>query len=101
VRRVGGRPREEARAAYIAVARKLVELATAHADHASAARYALRILERDAYDERAHLALVATRHAAGSHGEAARAYRRYTQRMREIGIQPAVARPLRLALSRP
>jgi DNA-binding SARP family transcriptional activator len=84
-------PREEARALYVAVARELVELAVARADHGSAVRYALRILARDAYDERAHLQLVAARRATGSHGESARAYRRYSQRMREIGVRPAEA----------
>jgi DNA-binding SARP family transcriptional activator len=92
--------REEARALYTAVARELVKLASSRGDHGSAARFALRILERDGYDERAHLALVAARRAAGAYGEAARAQRLYIQRMREIGVEPALAPPLRLALSR-
>jgi DNA-binding SARP family transcriptional activator len=81
-------PREEARALYIAVARALVDLASATGDDEAAGRYCLRILERDPYDERAHLALVKARLAARAHGEAQRAYQRYVVRMREIGVEP-------------
>jgi DNA-binding SARP family transcriptional activator len=82
-------PREEARALYIAVARALVGLAAAAGDHETAGRYCLRILERDPYDERAHLALVSARLAARAHGEARRAYGAYVRRMEEIGVEPA------------
>ena len=66
--------REEARAAYLAVART---------------RYHLRVLERDAYDEEAQLGLVATLAAAGRHGEARRRYRIYGEQMAELGVEAA------------
>jgi DNA-binding SARP family transcriptional activator len=81
--------REEARAAYVAVASALAELADADGDHAAAIRLRLRVLERDPYDERAHLSLAASLVAAGRHGEARRSYRRYLTRMGEIGVEPA------------
>jgi DNA-binding SARP family transcriptional activator len=52
-------------------------------------RFLLRVLERDAYDEEAHLALVAAFADAGRHGEARRAFRAYRGRMDEIGVEPA------------
>jgi DNA-binding SARP family transcriptional activator len=82
-------PREHARASYLAVVQALVELAAARGDHSAAAHYALRLLERDPYDERAHLALVAARTAAKAHGEALRAYRLYRSRMAELDVTPA------------
>ena len=81
--------REEARAAYIASARALAEDAGAAGEHSAAASYLLRVLERDAYDEQAHLALVTALATAGRHGEARRGYRRYAGRMAEIGVEPA------------
>ena len=50
--------REEARAAYVTSTRALAEDAAAAGEHSAAASYLLRVLERDAYDEHAHLALV-------------------------------------------
>jgi ATP/maltotriose-dependent transcriptional regulator MalT/DNA-binding SARP family transcriptional activator len=81
--------REEARAAYLAVAAALAELAEASNDPDAAIRYRLRILERDPYDERAHLGLVSALDAGGRHGEARRTYRAYVARMGEIGVEPA------------
>jgi DNA-binding SARP family transcriptional activator len=52
-------------------------------------RFLLRVLERDAYDEEAHLALAAAYSDAGRHGEARRAFRAYRARMDEIGVEPA------------
>ena len=85
--------REEARALYIAVANALAEIAADARDHDGAIRYRLRVLERDAFEEDAHLALVAALEAAGHHGEARRAYRRYVSRMEEIGVEPAPLSP--------
>jgi DNA-binding SARP family transcriptional activator len=51
-----------------------------------------RIIERDAWDERAHLDLVACLQATGRHGEARRRYGAYAARMREIDL-PAAAFP--------
>jgi ATP/maltotriose-dependent transcriptional regulator MalT/DNA-binding SARP family transcriptional activator len=81
--------REDARDAYIRVARSLAADARAAGDHDAAVRFLLRVLERDAYDEDAHLALVATFADAGRHGEARRAFRTYRARMDEIGVEPA------------
>jgi DNA-binding SARP family transcriptional activator len=81
--------REEARVAYVRVARALADRASAGADHDAAAGYLLRILQRDVYDERAHLALVRSFVGGGAHGEARRAYRAYVSRMEELGVEPA------------
>jgi ATP/maltotriose-dependent transcriptional regulator MalT/DNA-binding SARP family transcriptional activator len=80
-------PREEARAGYVSVARALAEAASADGDHDRAVRLSLRILERDPYDEPAHLALIGTMTRAGRHGEARRHYRAYESRMAEIGVE--------------
>ena len=89
--------REEARAAYLAVARTLARAAAEAAEHDQAVRYHLRVLERDAYDEEAHLGLVATLAAAGRHGEARRRYRIYGEQMGELGVEaapfPSTGRP--------
>jgi DNA-binding SARP family transcriptional activator len=88
--------REEARAAYVTMARALAEEAMTAGQLDQAARFYLRILERDAYDEQAHLGLVASLAEAGRHGEARRRYGLYASRMDELGIEaaafPVVAR---------
>lgn len=81
--------REDARAAYVPTARALAEDAATTGEHGTASSYLLRVLERDAYDEQAYLELVSALEAAGRHGEARRAYRRYAKKMAEIGIEPA------------
>jgi ATP/maltotriose-dependent transcriptional regulator MalT/DNA-binding SARP family transcriptional activator len=81
--------RDEARVAYVRVARTLADRAAASGDHDGAAGYLLRILQRDVYDERAHLALVRSFVGGGAHGEARRAYRAYVSRMEELGVEPA------------
>jgi DNA-binding SARP family transcriptional activator len=58
-------------------------------DTDAATRYHLRILERDRYDEPAHLGLVTTLVAAGRHGEARRCFRVYCARMDEIDVESA------------
>ena len=78
--------RDEARAAYIDVARAL---ASSAGDAGRRIRYSLRILALDPYDEYTHLELVSAFAADGMHGEARRAYRRYVERMGEIGVEPA------------
>jgi ATP/maltotriose-dependent transcriptional regulator MalT/DNA-binding SARP family transcriptional activator len=80
--------RETARAAYLAGTSALAEDAVAAGDHGAATSYLLRVLERDAHNEHAHLALVSALVAAGRHGDAKRAYRRYSECMAEIGIEP-------------
>lgn len=81
--------REDARSLYVAVARALADDAAGTGDDDAAARYLLRVLERDAFDERAHVHLVRTLTRAGRHGEARRAYRAYCARMAEIGVEAA------------
>jgi DNA-binding SARP family transcriptional activator len=81
--------REEARATYVAVARRLAGLAERRDDADTAARYLRRVLERDAYDESAHLRLAALLAASGRHGEAHRAYRTYCAAMAELEVEPS------------
>ncbi|MPZ68066.1 MAG: tetratricopeptide repeat protein [Actinobacteria bacterium] len=81
--------REEARATYIRIARILADEAVVAGDHEAAIRYMLRSLERDPYDERAHLSLVAALLEVGRHGEARRRYRIYNERMEELGVESA------------
>ena len=82
--------RNEARAVYVDVLRALAEAT-------GAGKYYLRIIERDPYDEPAHLGLVNAFEAAGSHGEALRAYQAYVARMQEIGAEPASFSPQALS----
>jgi ATP/maltotriose-dependent transcriptional regulator MalT/DNA-binding SARP family transcriptional activator len=81
--------REEAQATYISVARALARVSASSGEHDAAVRHFLRILERDSYDEEAHLGLVSTLVAAGRHGEARRRYRTYVARMDEISVEAA------------
>ena len=52
-----------------------------------AIRMWLRILDRDPFDEGAHLELVRVLIRAGRHGEARRRYGVYSDRMAEIGVE--------------
>jgi DNA-binding SARP family transcriptional activator len=81
--------RREARLVFLQVARALAEDALSDGDTEAAVRHLLPILERDPYDERAHLALVGTLERAGDHGEARRRYRDYVARMTELDAEPA------------
>lgn len=81
--------REKSRALYISLAHSLAEHAAQGGDHDAAVRYLLRLLERDPFDEEAHLLLVATLDRAGRHGEARRRYRAYAARMEEIDVEAA------------
>jgi DNA-binding SARP family transcriptional activator len=81
--------REEAQATYISIARSLAEAAAAEGDADVATRYYLRILERDPYDEGAHLGLVSALVAAGRHGEGRRRYGFYAAKMEEIAVEAA------------
>jgi ATP/maltotriose-dependent transcriptional regulator MalT/DNA-binding SARP family transcriptional activator len=82
------RLREEARLIYLQVVAVLAARAESGGEYALASRYCLRVLERDPYDEPAHLMLVRVLAAAGSHGEARRCYQTYVTRMREIDVDP-------------
>lgn len=81
--------REEARATYVSVANWLAERSSSQGDHDAAVRYLLRILQRDPFDENAHLRLVRVMIEARRHGEARRLYRQYCSRMEELGIEAA------------
>jgi ATP/maltotriose-dependent transcriptional regulator MalT/DNA-binding SARP family transcriptional activator len=79
--------RDEAQAAYLSVIRILATASAADGDDAAATGFFLRILERDPYDETAHLRLVEVLLGAGRHGEARRRYGVYQARMEEIGVE--------------
>ena len=81
-------PREEARSRYVSTAHALAEADREQGDHDSAARRYLRILQRDPYDEPAHLGVVAAMKAAGRHGTARRLYGTYVSRMTELDVEP-------------
>jgi DNA-binding SARP family transcriptional activator len=81
--------REEARLTYVSVARALARMAAGSGDQEAAVRYYLRILERDAYDEDAHLGVVSSLGGAARHGEARRWYRTYVSKMEELGVEAA------------
>ena len=80
--------REEARATYLNVTRELASLRVASGDLDDAIRLLLRVLEREPYDESAHLALVAALAGVGRHGDARRRYQHYADRMRELELEP-------------
>jgi DNA-binding SARP family transcriptional activator len=80
--------REEARLTYVQIATVLAAHSGETGEHIAASRYCLRVLERDRYNEPAHLSLVRALAAAGSHGEARRWYRTYVTRMAEIDVEP-------------
>jgi DNA-binding SARP family transcriptional activator len=80
--------REEARAAYLAVAAALADRRIAGDDPDAAIRLLLRLLEHEPYDETSHLRLVALLSGAGRHGEARRRFQHYVDRMRELELEP-------------
>lgn len=88
--------REEARSEFMTIAGILAEAEARAGDHEASARWYMRILEQDAYNEPAHLALVSAMAAAGRHGTARRLYRIYASRMAELDVEPAgfPARPV-------
>ena len=81
--------REETRSVYTEVARALADDAAAAGKPDAATRYYLRVLERDPYDEPAHLRLVGVLERAGRRGEARRAYQAYCARMDALGVESA------------
>ena len=80
--------REEARQAYVELTRRLARDAAKAGDEDKAARYLLRLLHSDRFDERARLDLVELLVRAGRHGDARRRYREYTAAMDEISVEP-------------
>ena len=81
--------REEARTEFISIARLLADADAEAGDNDAAARWYMRILEQDPYDEPAHLGLVVAMATAGHHGSARRLYRTYVTRMAELEVEPA------------
>ena len=80
--------REEARAVYVKIASVLADADTAAGDHDNAARRFLRMLERDPFNEQAHLSLVRSMVRSGRHGTARRLYGIYVSRMAELEVEP-------------
>ncbi|WP_371872298.1 bacterial transcriptional activator domain-containing protein [Phytohabitans houttuyneae] len=85
--------REHARAVRLDVLRALAEFHRRRGELDEAVRYLRRILDVEAYDERAHRTLVGVLTDDGRHGEARRAMARYTAAMREIGLPTPVTQP--------
>ncbi|WP_460708105.1 BTAD domain-containing putative transcriptional regulator [Myceligenerans halotolerans] len=81
--------REEARLAYAQAAARIADQEAGAGHYEQAARYWLRLLERDPYDERAHLALILALDQAGRRGDARRRYQVYADLMRELDIEPS------------
>lgn len=80
--------REEARSEYMGVASLLAETAESDGDFDLAARRYLRMIERDAYNEPAHLGLVTAMERTGRRGTARRLYGNYVARMAELDVEP-------------
>jgi DNA-binding SARP family transcriptional activator len=81
--------REECRAMYLRVEHALARLATTAGDDEAATRHYRRVVEREPYDELAHLALVESLAQARRPADARRAYRAYVARMEELGVEAA------------
>lgn len=85
--------REEARAAWLRALRELADLQRRAGEPDQAAASLARLLGADEFDERAHRALVETLRGAGRHGEARRAFRRWTAAM--VAIDAPLPEPVR------
>jgi DNA-binding SARP family transcriptional activator len=72
----------------MSIAATLGEAESEMGDPGASARWYLRILEQDAYNEPAHLSLVSAMVAAGRHGTARRLYGIYVSRMSELDVEP-------------
>ena len=81
--------REEALTSYLSIAAILAEADSTPGDYESASGRYLRMLERDPYNEHAHLGAIRALRAAGHHGPAQRLYRNYVAKMAEIDVEPA------------
>jgi DNA-binding SARP family transcriptional activator len=81
--------REQARLAYVQAAGRIAAAEEAGGRYEPAARYWLRLLERDPYDERAHLSLIRVLERAGRRGDARRRYQAYAEVMRELDLEPS------------
>ncbi|HEX9854928.1 MAG TPA: tetratricopeptide repeat protein [Acidimicrobiia bacterium] len=81
--------REQCRNLCLRIQGVLAETCAGEGDNETATRLYLRMLERDAYLEPAHLGLVRSMAALGRHGAARRAYGIYVARMQELELEPA------------
>ncbi|MET8154224.1 BTAD domain-containing putative transcriptional regulator [Actinoplanes sp. NPDC049668] len=84
--------RDEARTGYLAAMRALGAACAEAGDTDAAVQAWRRLLDQDPYDEDGALRMVDVLTGSGRHGEAARRYRIYTTRMRELGVPPAPMR---------
>jgi DNA-binding SARP family transcriptional activator/Tfp pilus assembly protein PilF len=80
--------REEARSEFLSIADTLARAASEDGEHDAAARRYLRMLERDPFNEPAHLGLVVAMQRSGRHGAARRLYGNYVTRMAELVVEP-------------
>jgi DNA-binding SARP family transcriptional activator len=80
--------REEAKALYVSIASVLAQADFEDGDFDGAARRYLRILERDPFNEPAHLSLVGAMVRSGRHGASRRLYGIYVSRMGELDVEP-------------
>ncbi|GIG91389.1 BTAD domain-containing putative transcriptional regulator [Plantactinospora endophytica] len=84
-----GRPRAALAELHRELVRRLARRYLRSGRPEAAVGWYLRLTTEDGYDESAHLGLVGALSAAGRHGEAARRYQDYLDRMREIEVVPA------------
>lgn len=78
--------REQARAVFVSTARRLADIAVDRHDWDAATRYLVGILDRDDYDEDAHVSLIACFRRGGRSGHADQQYQTYSKRMHELRL---------------
>lgn len=88
--------RELARASYLDLVRTLASACAESRDYERAQAYQLLALERDPFDEQAHLGLITALSHTGKHDRARRQYRDYQRQMNRIGVEPVPFPPDRL-----
>ena len=80
--------RDHVRATWVQSLRLAARLAGRAGDIDAAVTCLVRLLAADAYDEPAHRMLLAVLVRAGRHGEARRAFDRWTRSMADVGAEP-------------
>lgn len=78
--------RERARNAAVTCARLLARISARRGDDEQTARWLLRLIERDPYDEDAWTAIIAAHVRMRRHGEARHHHATYARRMRELDL---------------